>query len=239
MSKMLYSLPRKESLYEQTYQALRDAVLSGSLAPGQRLVEANLAKQLQVSRTPVREALRQLQREELLKVGSNGGLFVPIFSEHDAAQLYDCRLALEHLAVMGACQHAQPEQLDSMQESVQQAEKLTSLPLSERDPQVLLDLDYRFHHLMAQCSKNVWLVSLLDKVFDKMILLRLQTAHHNLEVLEVRVEHRRIYEAVKQRDSILATQAMTEHLVASKARVILEVQQLQKRGESKAKMVSA
>ncbi|MCF2971949.1 GntR family transcriptional regulator [Synechococcus sp. Nb3U1] len=226
MSAALRSLPRKESLYEQTYQALREAVLSGRLAPGERLVETVLAEQLQVSRTPIREALRQLQREELLILGPSGGLHVPIFSEQDAAQLYDCRLALEHLSVMGSCQQASSSQLKKMQELVQQAEQLTSIPLAEQDPQALLDVDYRFHHLLAESSGNRWLVSLLDQVFDKMVLLRLQTTYHNPGVLEVRVEHRRIYEAIAQRDPILATQSMSEHLVASKARVIREVQHM-------------
>jgi len=223
----LRSLPRKESLYEQTYYALREAVLSGRLVPGERLVETVLAEQLQVSRTPIREALRQLQQEELLVMGPHGGLRVPIFSEQDAAQLYDCRLTLEQLSVRGACQQASDSQLKAMGDMVQEAEQLKSMPLQDQDPQALLDVDYRFHHLLAESSGNRWLVSLLDQVFDKMVLLRLQTTHHNLGVLEVRVEHYRIYEAIVQRDPRLASQCMSEHLVASKARVIAEVQQLQ------------
>jgi len=91
----------------------------------------------------------------------------------------------------------------------------------------LLDLDYRFHRLLAESSGNLWLMSLLDQVFDKMALLRIQTTQNNREVLEIRTEHRRIYEAVAQRDAEAAVQAIKNHLVASIERVAREMQNLQ------------
>lgn len=231
MTSPLRSLPRKESLYEQTYQALREAVLSGGLAPEERLVETTLAEQLRVSRTPLREALRQLQREGLVVVGAKGGLCVPFYSEQDAAHLYDCRLALEHLSVMGACQQASSTQIEEMETLVRLAEDLTRVPSSEQDPHTLLDIDHRFHHLIAESSGNRWLTSLLDQVFDKMTLLRMQTTRYNPGVLEVKMEHRQICEALARRDPIQATQAMTEHLLASKYRVNREVNQIRMQGQ--------
>lgn len=70
-------LARSSSLYQQAYQALRQMILTGEFAPGQRLVETQLAEKLQVSRTPIRESLRQLQRESLLTTDQRGGLIVP------------------------------------------------------------------------------------------------------------------------------------------------------------------
>lgn len=221
------SLQRNKYLQEQTYQVLKTAILSGELVPGQRLVETQLAKKLQVSRTPIREAIGLLQHENLATIDSNNVVRVATISIQDALQLYDCRIALEQLSVIGACQNATQAQLKELLLMVEQAEKLVNSKLSPLTSFRLLDLDYRFHRLLVQSSGNSWLVDLLDQVFDKMQLLRIQTTKNNLNVLEIRTEHRRIYEPVQQRNPEAAVQAIKEHLIASKERVIREVQQLQ------------
>lgn len=220
-------LQRSQSLQEQAYQALRTAILSGELSPGQRLVETQLAKKLQVSRTPIREALRQLQHEDLATIDSNNVLRVTQFSVTDAVQLYDCRIALEQLSVAGACQNATTSQLQELSLMVMRAEKLVGSKPSQLTNFQLLDLDYRFHRLFAESSANLWLRSLLDQVFDKMALLRIQTIQHNRNVLEIRTEHRRIYEAVRERNAEVAVQTIKDHLTAAKERVVQEMQNLQ------------
>ena len=219
-------LQRSKSLYDQTYQALRTSILSGELAPGDRLVETQIAEQLQVSRTPIREAMRQLQQEELLTADSNGGLRVTTISTTDAVQLYDCRMALEQMAVVGACEKANALQLKKLKQYVVAASSLVKSKSSDLKSFQMLELDYQFHHLIAESSGNKWLVSLLDQVFDKMALLRTQTTRHNPDVLEIRNEHHQIYEAIAQRNVAAATQAVQNHLSASKARVVQEVQNL-------------
>jgi DNA-binding GntR family transcriptional regulator len=214
---------RSKSLHEQTYQALRLSILSGGLAPGDRLVETQLAQQLQVSRTPIREALRQLQREGLIVGDANEGLRVTCISATDAMHLYDCRIGLEQVSVAGACEHASTEQLQTIEGYVLQAEKLMHCP--DLNNSQLLDVDYQFHHAIAESSGNKWLVTLLDQVFDKMTLLRTQTTRQNPEVLEIRVEHRQIYQAIAQRDAGAAIAAIRGHLIASKSRVVQEVEQ--------------
>ncbi|MBD2460562.1 GntR family transcriptional regulator [Oscillatoria sp. FACHB-1407] len=216
-------LQRAKSLHEQAYQALRTGILSGELAPGDRLVETQLAQWLQVSRTPLREALRQLQREGLVTAEPNGGLRVSTISAEDAIHLYDCRLALEQLAVAEACKNITKTQLKKLEKYVNQAE---SLERSTTQPALiqLLDLDYQFHHLIAESSANKRLISLLENVFDAMSLLRIQTLRRNPEVLNIRLEHRQIYEAIAQHDSATAVEAIVTHLTASKARVVQEIQ---------------
>ncbi|GAB4161501.1 MAG: GntR family transcriptional regulator [Cyanobacteria bacterium J069] len=230
------SVQRSKSLYEQTYEALRASILSGDLAPGQRLVETHLAEQLRVSRTPIREAMRQLQRDTLVTSDSSGGLRVASLSVEDVIQLYDCRLALEQFAVQGACQHATPEQVRSLEQLVAESEKLGKTQTTYSP--AMLDLDYRFHRLIAEASGNRWLVTLLDQVFDKMALLRVQTTRRNPRVLEIRQEHRQIFEAIQTgwrsrtpADIATAVTAIQAHLIASQARVTQEVESLQQRDE--------
>jgi DNA-binding GntR family transcriptional regulator len=214
-------------LQEQTYQALRASILSGELAPGDRLVEKEIAQRLQVSRTPIREAMRQLQQEALVTADGNGGLRVTTISIADAVQLYDCRIALEQLSVVGACESATASELQNLEQYLLEAEKLVKRKSCELNNEKLLNLDYQFHRRIAESSGNKWLVSLLEQVFDKMALLRIQTTRHNPKVLEIRIEHRQIYEAIAQRNPTAAAQAIQTHLVASKARVVQEVQNLQ------------
>lgn len=221
------SLQRNKSLQEQVYQALRTAILSGELAPGQRLVETQLAKKLQVSRTPIREAMQLLQHENLIAIDVNSTVCVATISITDAVQLYDCRIALEELSVKGACQNATASQLKELEGMVEQAEKLVNAKPSQITNFRLLDLDYRFHRLLAQSSANSWLVSLLERVFDQMQLLRIQTTKHNPDVLEILTEHRQIYQPVRERNPEAAVEAIKQHLIASKQRVIGELQQLQ------------
>lgn len=228
------SVQRHKSLYEQTYDALRASILSGELSPGQHLVETQLAEQLQVSRTPIREAMRQLQRDTLIIAAAGGGLQVATLSAEDVGYLYDCRLALEQLAVQGACIHATATQLSDLETLVVQAEQFTSHDDTNQYNPQMLDLDYHFHRLIAESSGNHWLVSLLDRVFDKMTLLRVQTTRHNPQVLEVRSEHRDIYQAILQSrqsgeaaSTTKAVQAVQTHLESSRARVTQEVFKLQ------------
>lgn len=227
MTLSLPTIQRNKSLYEQTYHALRSSILSGELVPGERLVETQLAEQLQVSRTPIREAIRQLQRDNLVTTDGNGGLRVTTISIIDAAQLYDCRIALEQLSVQEACQNATVHQLENLAALVAEAEQLVQQPPSNSHSAAMLALDYQFHHLIAESSHNRWLITLLEQVFDKMALLRTQTTQHNPTVLEIRDEHRQIFTSIAQRDISPAVAAIKTHLVASKERVIQEVKNLQ------------
>lgn len=217
------SLQRSQLLHEQTYQRLRTAILSGELAAGSRLIETQLAEQLQVSRTPIREALRLLQREYLAMTDAQGGLRVALFSIADAIQLYDCRIALEQLSASAACRAATSDQIDQIEATLQQAERAIANPSHSLTSYQLLHLDYQFHRLLAESSGNAWLVQILDQVFDKMSLLRLRTIEQNPNVLEIRGEHRRILEAVRERDALAAMQAIQYHLISSKDRVVREI----------------
>lgn len=223
----LRSLPRNLSVQEQTYQRLRAAILSGELPPGERLIETHLAKSLEVSRTPIREALKRLEQEDLITMDDNNILRVAKFSVNDAIQLYDCRIALEKLSVSGACQKATGAQLEELEKMVQQAENLSQNKSSELTNFQRLDLDYQFHRLLAESSGNLWLRCLLEQIFNKMILLRIQTTQNNPKVLEIRFEHRRVFDAVAQRDANKAMEMIEDHLLSAKIRVVREMENIQ------------
>jgi DNA-binding GntR family transcriptional regulator len=220
-------IQRSQSLREQTYQVLRSAILAGELLAGSRLVETQIAEKLQVSRTPIREALQQLQQEQLVVTDENGNLRVVSFLPGDAKNLYRCRLVLEQESVIEACKNANSSQLAKIELAIQQAEKAIAQQPNQLTSYQLLHIDYQFHRAIAECSGNPWLAMLLDQLFDKMALLRMQTVQQNLKVLEVSSEHRRIYKAIADNNSEAALEAITNHLMSSQARVIREIEQLQ------------
>ena len=220
----MIAIQRSKSLREQVYQALRKIILKGDLASGAKIVETKLAKQLNVSRTPIREAIGQLQREKLIVASPQGGLKVATLSIEDAIQLYDCRIALEQVAIAHACKFADSQQLQQLEKYVLTAEQIVQSDSVSLDSYQLLELDYQFHRLIADSSQNQWLSALLEQVFDKMALLRIQTTKHNPQVLEIRLEHRQIYQAIVQRNPDLAQKTIREHLAASKARVVKELE---------------
>lgn len=220
----MIAIQRSQSLRQQVYQALRQIILSGDLASGERIVETKLAEQLQVSRTPIREAIGQLQREKLIVSNSTGGFKVATLSVQDAIQLYDCRIALEQLSAAEACQLATRKQLEQLEKYVLLAENSAASQSQKSDNFKRLEIDYQFHHLIAKSSGNQWLLTLLEQVFDKMALLRIQTTKHNPQVLEIRLEHRQIYDAIASKNADLAQKTIQAHLTASKDRVVRELE---------------
>lgn len=219
-------------LFSKTYLALRQQILSGSLVSGESLVEQALADRFAVSRTPIREAIRQLQQEGLIESDQRGGLRVTVITIADAIHLYDCRLGLEQVAAIGACENATARQLEDLQDCLVQA-NLAVPWRSNEDMQDQADelenrlqIDQSFHRLLAESSGNPWLADLLGQIFNKMVLLRLTTTYRNPDVLEIWAEHERIVTAIVQRDTKAAAIAVRDHLVASKARVVQELQGL-------------
>ncbi|MEO0517248.1 MAG: GntR family transcriptional regulator [Cyanobacteria bacterium P01_A01_bin.116] len=237
-------------LFSKTYLALRQEILSGKLVSGESLIEQTLANRFEVSRTPIREAIRQLQQEGLVEADRGGGLRVTVITIADAIHLYDCRLGLEQIAAMGACENATPAQLEDLQDCLAQANLADPIVMeaesshgsgaagshesmggdttasnstasdNSAELENRLHIDQSFHRLLAESSGNPQLADLLEQIFSKMALLRLTTTYQNPDVLEIWAEHERIVDAIVQRDSQAAAIAVRDHLVASKARVV-------------------
>lgn len=217
---MTSQLPqRSKPLYEQTYLALRSAILTGEIAVNERLIESQLAQRFQVSRTPVREAIRRLQQENLLASDGDGALHITKLSLHDAIKLYDCRIALEQLSVVGTCENATAEKLKSIEQTLIQAESLAQQGHKQLQDK-LLDFNFDFHRLIAESSDNPWLVPLLDHLSSHTRLLRTQTLQTEPDITNIHTEHRQVYEAIARRDASAAIEYITHHLAASQQRII-------------------
>lgn len=218
-----------QPLHERVYLALRTSILSGELGLGERLNESQLAKQLEVSRTPIREAIRRLQQEQLLTTDSPDGITIVEISLDSAIHLYDCRIALEQLAVEGACRYATSAQLQALEQNLLDSEATfkaqidayhQALPAHNNLGLKQLELNYDFHRLIAESSQNPWLLSLLDQLSNQVKLLRLQILQVPIDVDAIHTEHWQLFHAIARRDTEAATQSIRQHLELSKMRVV-------------------
>lgn len=213
--------------YEQAYLALRSAILSGDITANERLIETQLAEKLQISRTPVREAIRCLQQENLIQMDADGGLYVVKLSLKDAIKLYDCRIALERLAVVEACRNATDQQLQAIEENLALAESITAQDPNTIDIVRILALNCEFHQLITESSDNPWITSVLDQISRKITLIRVQTLKGLDQLIDIDTEHRRIYEAIAQRDQVTAEKEIVDHLRESQKRIFNVFKQIE------------
>lgn len=189
------------------YQTLRDAIVGGQFAPGAAVTEGQLAQELNISRTPLREALLRLESDSLLTRAPNGRLFVTEVSPREAIDLYSVRIVLEELAIVDAIAHAPPGFPDELEGSLASFRDLAA----GARPSIA---EVSFHGLIHDASRNPInrrLIRQLHVVSDRYAAISVR--HHTTRRSEAEDEHLAILEAVRQQDEVTARQAVRHHLV--------------------------
>lgn len=214
----------KETLGEQVTRVLREAILFGEFAPGERLSEPDLAKRFDVSLTPVREALGTLAGTGLVVRGGRRGTHVRRLDVSDVENLVSVREALDVLAVRQAVDRFTDDDfarfariLDDQERETQRAGEGAADAI-----QKLASLNDEFHRLILHRSQNPWLSTMLESIDDLLVFararLRLQAnLERRRESLE---EHRRIVQAIADSDPDAAAARMSEHVRNLKLHVL-------------------
>ncbi|NMP22717.1 GntR family transcriptional regulator [Sulfobacillus harzensis] len=183
---------------EEVYRRLKHAITDGDLSPGTRLVEAALAKQLGVSRTPVREALQRLSQDGLAASDGSRGLIVARLSIENIAHAYVLRETLEGLAARLAASHQRPDLLEDLSQSLRHMEH------DAVDAAAFDAAHSRFHDTIAEMSGNPYLIQALKNLEGfRTRMVTLDWVARNRVRISV-PEHRLIFEAIEMRDSELA-----------------------------------
>lgn len=196
------------NLKERTIANLRNALLEGEFRPGEHLTEADLCARFQVSRTPVREALNQLEKEGFVKITPAAGARVVNLSMKDVLDLYDILIVLEGAASRLACPLIREEQLNKLEEYNLLFEKA----LMEKNGDLLFDLNTQFHWLITEATKNSYLIEMrttFRRLVDRIARLFPFIPGQGEDTL---VWHRKIIDALKARNPALAEFVMREHL---------------------------
>lgn len=207
----------KRSLVEVSRQAIENQILSGALRPDQRLVEAELANQLGISRTPLREALRQLEIKGLVKKRNSIGYVVVSHTLKDIQNNLEVRLALESTAIELACRNATQEHIDRASQFLARLDEDLATPNKEIpniDNFLNSDQDWNslFHKEMYRAAGNELLTRYIMNLRD---LDRLKRIALNLKIGEFRTfqaQHYKILDAVKERNPGKAKRAVQSHI---------------------------
>ena len=157
-------------LRDVVFDTLRQAILTGQLQPGERLMEIHLADKLGVSRTPIREAIRKLELEGLVLMIPRKGAEVAQITEKNMQDVLEVRKALEELSVQLACERITPEQVEEMKMAAEDFRKV----LKSGDVTKIAEADVKFHDIIFAATNNQRLITLLNNLREQMYRFRVE-----------------------------------------------------------------
>lgn len=199
---------QEKSLGGQIFEKVREDILSGVYAQGEELKEATLGAKLGASRTPVREALRQLELEGLVEIIPNRGARVTGISRKDVYDIYQMRYLLEGLAARWASEHMKAEEITELEEVV----LLSEFHLRDAKQNQIVQLDGRFHELIYRASASRMLEHVLTDFHYYVIAARFISLKEKNRAEESVQEHKEILQAIKDKDGDLAERLAKEHI---------------------------
>ena len=207
---------RTSNLTEKVYHRLREGILAGQYAEGEALTELGVAKELNVSRTPVREALRQLELEELVELRPNRGAIVKGISADDIRDIYEIRSVIESMAAGRAAEEASEEELDSLEETLD----LTQFYLDRKNYDKLKEMDGQFHQQLYEMCKSRMLRHILADLHNYVGRTRGASLKTEGRAQASIMEHRAILEALRAGDAALAKERMNAHVKNTQANIM-------------------
>ncbi|MFR9801641.1 GntR family transcriptional regulator [Pseudonocardia sp. RS010] len=201
-------LPETASVNAQVLASLRAAVISGELAPGSLHSVQNLATQLGVSRTPVREALIKLAQQGMVRFERNRGVRILLTSLHDLEEVFALRLLLEPPAVRRAVTRLDGNHKRELRRMFAHMEKAARVD----DEFTMFEHDRRFHRVLLEASGNARLAAFVDGLRDMVLRRGVSTARASRSLDDIVAEHRTILDLIEAGDAEGAAKAMREHV---------------------------
>lgn len=199
---------RRVQLWERVAAELRRAIVLGELGPGAHLIEANVAARMEVSRGPVREALKQLEREALVQAKSNGRTLVIGFPAASIDQLYNARVCLESHALRLAATRVTQDDVLRLQEILNTAESARG----EQRLSLVNELDISFHRSFLVIGGNQVLLRLWETLSPQIQTLLEITNIVNTHTQSIADKHQRILNALADQHADQAVAYLTSHL---------------------------
>lgn len=201
-------------LYNSLLGKLQKDILTGKLKPGEKLTEQNLCKTYGVSRTPVREALRQLETDGLVENILNRGAFVIGMTDQDYEDMFELRKAYEIQAVKWAIERITEEEMDKLEETFEFMEFYTL----RNDIEKMLTINNGFHQVIYEASHNRRLQKLLSSYQTFLKYKGMDSVYDDNYLSIVLEEHRAIFKAFKDKDVKAGALAMEVHINRAKER---------------------
>lgn len=201
----LERLPLRDRVFEQ----LRESILNGKYAVNEELKEIPIGKELGVSRTPVREALRKLELEGLVSITPNKGAYVTGITPEDIHDIYVIRSYLEGLCARWACRYSTEEDLNKLDEII----CLARFNAERNRYEQMAELDSQFHQTLYSCCGSKMLRHILQDFHEYVESVRKKTLSRSERAIAAINEHENILNAIKNKDEDLAERLSKEHIV--------------------------
>lgn len=219
---MRVSRLKRESLREAVITAIEDALLSGELRPGERLIEATLAQQAGISRGPVREAVRQLAGEGVLVTYPSHGTFVTRWTPQAVEEAYSLRAVLERLAIERATARISSGDVAQLQATVASMAESGA----RDDVRGLVRLDVRFHEQLYVLSQHALLQRTLSQLRRQMYALMGMDEGFCIHRHEIAADHDAIVQVLGAGDGAAAAELIGRHILAAGSEVAEQVRSL-------------
>ncbi|MEF3317580.1 GntR family transcriptional regulator [Peptoniphilus grossensis] len=200
-----YKIKNKKTLNQQVYESLKQMFLDDIFESGQKLNETDIADALGVSATPVRETFRRLATEGFLEVIPYKGVYVREFSKKELMEVYECRKALEKLALELAFPNIVKEEVEELIEDLEENKNINDIDSN-------VDRSNKLHNYILEKSGNNRLKKLLGNLNDVLIRDRNISAGDIVRRTEILEEHLKILNALKEKDLELAKKYLEEHI---------------------------
>lgn len=202
------TLDNYKPLREIVFETLREAIINGLLKPGERMMEIQLAEELGVSRTPVREAIRKLELEGFVVMVPRKGAYVAGISMKDIADVFEIRAALEGLAAALAAERITEEELEHLERLLVKIAECNEA----NDLNSLVDVDTEFHDTLYKACRNERLIQIVSHLREQIQRFRTTSLASPGRMKYALEEHKKIVEAVSERNIELARAIAIEHI---------------------------
>ena len=208
MANLKLSFDEYIPLRDIVFKTLREAIVTGELKPGERLMEIKLANEMGVSRTPVREAIRKLEQEGLVHLTARKGAEVAPINAKDLKEVLEIRKALEGLACQMACQNAGEEEIKKLEEINDEIR----VAISENDIERIARLDARFHDQICIFSANSQLIMILSRLKEHIYRYRLEYIADIKNKNTILEEHDRIIQDIYKKNEKAVRKDIEHHI---------------------------
>ena len=206
-------------LRDVVFNTLRQAILTGELKPGERLMEIHLANKLGVSRTPIREAIRKLELEGLVTMIPRRGAEVAQITEKSMSDVLEVRRAVDALCVELACERITDRELEALKEACKGFEEA----VNSGDVKKIAQADVAFHDIIVRATGNQRLVQLVNTLSEQMYRYRFEYIKDVSQHQSLVEEHSVIYESLLKKDKQTASEAAKLHIDNQEKTIIKQI----------------
>jgi DNA-binding GntR family transcriptional regulator len=203
------------SLSEKAYDILKEQIVQGNLKPGERLDVYELAKKLQISRTPIKEAIDRLSQQGLVTIRSRKSTFVSTLEPRKVKELFDVRLMMELWAAEHAMQHGSSPDLKTMAYLLKQGGLVFSSG-EEFDYATFTSFDQQFHLLIVDGAQNLQLRRIYDSLNAHIQIMRVYWGRARDRAFKSHKEHLKVFEAFQQKSLPQVRSALTAHIIQTR-----------------------